>query len=96
VREHSTQIPFGVVHINDLQVLTLEEKPVISHYVNAGIYIINPPLLDLVPKNSFFDMPQLLEKAMQNQYRVSAFPIYEYWLDVGRPETFDRAAKEWR
>ena len=95
VREHKTQIPYGVVRMDDLHVLTLEEKPVLSHYVNAGIYLLDPALLDLVPQDCFFDMPKLLEKAMQHQHRVSAFPIYEYWLDVGHPETLERAHGEW-
>jgi dTDP-glucose pyrophosphorylase len=95
VREHTTQIPYGVVHMDDLQVLTLEEKPVLTHYVNAGIYLLDPALLDLVPPDRFFDMPTLLEKAMQHQHRVSAFPIHEYWLDVGHPETLKRAHEEW-
>ena len=95
VREHTTQIPYGVVRMDDLHVLTLEEKPMLSHYVNAGIYLLDPALLDLVPQDRFFDMPTLLEKAMQQQHRVSAFPIHEYWLDVGHPETFERAHKEW-
>ena len=95
VREYTTQIPYGVVRMDDLHVLTLEEKPVLSHYVNAGIYLLDPVLLDLVPHNRFFDMPTLLEKAMQHQHRVSAFPIHEFWLDVGHPETLDRAHGEW-
>jgi len=95
VREHTTQIPYGVVRMDDLHVLTLEEKPVLSHYVNAGIYLLDPVLLDLVPQDCFFDMPTLLEKAMQRQHRVSAFPIHEYWLDVGHPETLERAHVEW-
>jgi dTDP-glucose pyrophosphorylase len=95
VRKHTTQIPYGVVRMDDLHVLTLEEKPVLSHYVNAGIYLLDPALLDLVPRDRFFDMPQLLEKAIQHQHRVSAFPIHEYWLDVGHPETLERAHGEW-
>jgi dTDP-glucose pyrophosphorylase/predicted transcriptional regulator len=96
VREHTTQIPYGVVRMDDLHVLSLEEKPVLSHYVNAGIYLLDPALIDLVPQDQFFDMPQLLEKAMQHQHRVSAFPIHEYWLDVGQPETLERAHGEWQ
>lgn len=95
VREHTTQIPYGVVRMDDLHVLTLEEKPVLSHYVNAGIYLLDPAILDLLPDDRFFDMPQLLEKAIQQQHRVSAFPIHEYWLDVGHPETLERAHGEW-
>ena len=95
VREHSTHIPYGVVSIDDGHVLKIEEKPVLNHYVNAGIYILNPALLNLVPQDQFFDMPQLLEKAMQQQLRVNPFPIHEYWLDVGHHETLERAHGEW-
>lgn len=95
VREHTTQIPYGVVRMDDMHVLTLEEKPLLSHYVNAGIYLLDPALLDLVPQDRFFNMPTLLEKAMQHQHRVSAFPIHEYWLDVGHPDTFEKAHADW-
>jgi dTDP-glucose pyrophosphorylase len=96
VREHRIQIPYGVVRMNDVKVVELEEKPLLTHYVNAGIYLLNPDMLDLVPKDSFFDMPQLLEAAVQKGKTVCAFPVHEYWLDVGHPETFERAHGEWR
>ncbi|EGV27981.1 Nucleotidyl transferase [Thiorhodococcus drewsii AZ1] len=96
VREHATQIPYGVVRTDDIHVLGLEEKPVLTHYVNAGIYLLNPELLDLLPENQFYHMPQLLEQAVGQQCRVAAFPIHEYWLDVGLPETLERAHGEWR
>ena len=95
VREHNTQIPYGVVRMDDVKVVALEEKPVLTHYVNAGIYLLSPDVLDLVPKDEFFDMPQLLEKAAQQGHSVSAFPIHEYWLDIGHPETLTRAHGEW-
>ena len=96
VRQHATQIPYGVVRIDDLHVLMIEEKPVLSHYVNAGIYLLDPTLLDLVPQDRMFDMPTLLDKAIQNQQKVTAFPIHEYWLDVGHPETLERAHLDWQ
>jgi NDP-sugar pyrophosphorylase family protein len=74
----------------------MEEKPVLSHYVNAGIYLLDPALLELVPSNESFDMPQLIEKAIAQGHRISAFPIHEYWLDIGLPDTLDRAHEEWR
>ena len=39
-------------------------------------------------------MPQLLEEALRRKYRVGAFPIHEDWLDVGHPDTFERANDE--
>jgi len=96
VQEHTTQIPYGVVRMDDLKVYAIEEKPVLSHYMNAGIYLLGPALLDLVPPDQFFDMPQLIEKAIAERYRISAFPIHEYWLDIGLPETLNRAHEEWQ
>ena len=96
IREHSTQIPYGVVRIDDVKVVALEEKPVLNHYVNAGIYILNPEVLDLVSKDTFLDMPQLLEAVAQQGKAVCAFPIHEYWLDIGHPETLERAHGEWQ
>jgi dTDP-glucose pyrophosphorylase/CBS domain-containing protein len=95
VREHTTQIPYGVVRMDDVTVQAMEEKPVLNHYVNAGIYLLEPGLLELVPPDQFFDMPQLIEKAIAHEHRVNAFPIHEYWLDIGLPETLDRAHEEW-
>lgn len=96
VREFSTQIPYGVVTMDGVNVASLEEKPEISHQVNAGIYIIEPALLNLVPHDCSSSMPQLLKKAKEQNFKVCAFPIHEYWLDIGLPETLTRAIEDWR
>lgn len=95
VREHATQIPYGVVRIDDMRVLLLEEKPVLNHYVNAGVYVLNPEIFDLLSEDRSCDMPELLDHALQKKLRVTAFPIHEYWLDIGHPATFERANGEW-
>lgn len=95
IREHKTQMPYGVVHVNDSDVQAVEEKPILNHYVSAGIYILDPSLLDLVPHNLCFDMPQLLEKAIKQQFKVTAFPVHEYWLDVGHHDSFESAKQSW-
>ena len=96
VREHRVQIPYGVVHMDDTKVVGLEEKPLLTQYVNAGIYLLNPDVLDLLPEATFFDMPRLLEIIGKQGKVVSAFPIHEYWLDIGRPDTLERALDEWQ
>lgn len=96
VREYLTEVPFGVVSLDDSTVLALEEKPVFSHYVNAGVYLLDPTLLKMIPSKKFFDMPELIEKVLGIQGRVAAFPIHEYWLDVGHPKALDQAHLEWK
>ena len=95
VRQHSVTIPFGVVNMNGHEVSGLQEKPTLSEYVSAGIYVLSPHLLQLIPQDSFFDMPQLIQEAIEAQHTVNAFPIHEYWLDVGHPETLAQANGEW-
>lgn len=95
VREHTTQIPYGVVRLDDMDVHSFDEKPVLSHYVNAGIYLLEPQLLKFVPTDRYLDMPTLLECAVKEKLEVSAFPVHEYWLDIGILETFERAHEEW-
>lgn len=95
VREYKTQVPYGVVELNDLHLVRIREKPVFRHYVNAGIYVLEPALLELIPKDHFFDMPQLLEKAIEHKHSVCAFPIHEYWLDIGHHDTFETANQSW-
>jgi dTDP-glucose pyrophosphorylase len=95
VREHLTEIPYGVGYADDAYVRGLEEKPIINHNVTAGIYVINPEAMDFIPDNQFFDMPNLVERFIRNDLPVAAFPIHEYWLDVGHPETIVQAEEDW-
>lgn len=95
VREHLTEIPYGVIHIDGEQVHHIEEKPVMNHHITAGIYMLDPDVLDWVSPNEFLDMPDLIAQVIKNGQCVVAFPIHEYWRDVGHPETLERANGEW-
>lgn len=95
VRQHATQIPYGVVRVDASTVISLEEKPVLTHYVNAGIYLLSPDILDHLPNDVYTDMPQLLESIASEGKLVSAFPVHEYWLDIGHPDTLALAESQW-
>ena len=75
------------------------EKPdkdkIFTNLVNAGIYVLEPEILNLIPENSFFDFgmdlfPRLLQKGM-NLY---GFPIRDYLIDIGTIEKYKQAQKE--
>ena len=95
VREHTITVPFGVVQTKGVELARFDEKPSYRHLVNAGVYVINPQLLALLPSHQVTDMPTLLESAQQSGYRVAVCPIHEYWIDVGRPETLKEAHATW-
>lgn len=91
VREYEFQVPFGVVQLDNHRLKNILEKPVHQFFVNAGIYVLNPETVSMVPNNEYFDMPALFDKLFEMQLETAAFPIREYWLDIGRKADFERA-----
>jgi dTDP-glucose pyrophosphorylase len=96
VFRHTTQIPYGVVSTEGATVMSLDEKPILTHYINAGIYLLNPEVCSLVKQDVHTDMPTLINETLRLNRRVCAFPIHEYWLDVGQPEALSRAHGDWQ
>ncbi|MDH4318617.1 MAG: nucleotidyltransferase family protein [Desulfobulbaceae bacterium] len=95
VRDYEFQVPFGVVRTQGAKICTIEEKPSHHFYVNAGIYVLQPDAIDIVPQDSFYDMPQLYQDLIDAGRKVCSFPVKEYWLDIGRPTEFEQAQNEY-
>jgi dTDP-glucose pyrophosphorylase/predicted transcriptional regulator len=94
-RNYSIEVPFGIIEMENNNLVQIKEKPAFSYLVNAGIYALDPSIIELIDHNEFLDMPDLLLRAKSLGQRISVFPIHEYWLDVGRPETLNRAHTDW-
>ena len=95
VREDHYQVPYGVVEVDGTQIVGVEEKPIQRHLVNAGIYVISQDGLNNIPDNTFYDMPTHFAKLAANGHRTAAFPLHEYWVDIGRLDELERAQREW-
>lgn len=94
VREYDLQVPYGVVKLDRHRLTGIDEKPVHKFFVNAGVYVLQPEALAYVEPNTTVDMPSLLQLATDGGGEVSAFPIREYWLDIGRLDDLERAKEE--
>lgn len=94
VREHEVQVPYGVVDIENHQIVGLREKPIERYYINAGIYILSPEARDLIPAGDACDMPDLFAACQAANLKTLAFPVREYWVDIGQPDDFRRANDE--
>ena len=95
VREYDFQVPYGVVDVKDGNILSIIEKPIHKFFVSAGIYMLSPDVLSMIPDNKFYDMPTLFEDMINMKKKVVSFPIREYWLDIGRIEEFKKANDEY-
>jgi dTDP-glucose pyrophosphorylase len=94
VRRHEMQVPFGVVRETGGRIEAIEEKPVHTFTVNAGIYVLSPRTLDLVPKASYYDMPALFESIVACGLTGRCHHLEGYWLDIGRLADYERANSE--
>ncbi|MDK2820356.1 MAG: hypothetical protein PWP31_321 [Clostridia bacterium] len=94
VREYNFQVPYGVVKSDKHRLIGIEEKPVKQFFISAGIYALEPRVLDFIPNNSYLDMPNLFELLIKNKLETIVFPIREYWMDIGHMDDFERANSE--
>jgi NDP-sugar pyrophosphorylase family protein len=91
IRRQDYEIPYGVVETDNEKLLGVHEKPTYSYFVNAGIYLCKTDLLLLVPEDEFFDMPSLINKAIENEIQPVVFPVHEDWIDIGRIQDLEIA-----
>lgn len=93
VREYELEVPYGVVETNGKYVTDIVEKPIHSYFVSAGVYIIDAPLLRKLDGH-YLDMPDFISRLIDEEVDVVRYPIYEYWLDIGRVDDFRQAQKD--
>ena len=93
VREYDFQVPYRVVNIDGHNVKGIQEKPIQKFFINAGIYVLNRNIINKIDGKSYLDMPEFLEKELDDG-GVSAFPVHEYWLDIGRIEEYERSNQD--
>jgi dTDP-glucose pyrophosphorylase len=92
--EYHLNIPYGVLDVAGHYVLGVQEKPTHRFLCSAGIYVIDPDIVRMVPPNTYYDMTHLLADVTKRGLPVTVFPIHEYWVDIGQKEDLKRAAED--
>lgn len=86
---------FGVITVDDQRncIKSFQEKPVHAFTVSMGVYVMNKRVVDLIPEGVFgFD--DLILKLLDLNEIVRIFPFDGYWLDIGRPDDYEKANQE--
>lgn len=94
ITEYNLDMPYGEVKLKNENIISIDEKPYYKIFVNAGVYILDPNCIELIPKK-FYDMPTLFKKIIIKKRKTISFPIHEYWLDIGRIDDFKKAKIEY-
>jgi NDP-mannose synthase len=92
----SSKIDFGVIDIDQktLTAVGFREKPEYKVEVSMGVYVMNRELLDLIPGDSPFGFDDLMLKMLAGKMKIAVYPYHGYWLDIGRPEDYEKANED--
>jgi NDP-sugar pyrophosphorylase family protein len=91
---HTVEVPYGVLRVEGERLEAVEEKPRLDFLVNAGIYVVEPAVVPRIPRGRAFDATELIRLLKDQGRPVVAFPIRDYWLDVGRDGEWHRANRD--
>ncbi|MGJ8672986.1 nucleotidyltransferase family protein [Rubritalea sp.] len=94
VRQYDMTVPYGVMRVSGEQVTSIEEKPVLDFLVNAGVYVVSEKAHGMIPKGVRYDMTDLIEEVIRSGGSVVAYPIAEYWIDIGQMADYEKAQKD--
>jgi NDP-sugar pyrophosphorylase family protein len=93
--QRDVKIDLGVIEFSsDKWITNYIEKPVYRYAVSMGIYIFEPAILNYIKPNQRLDLPELMVNLIQDKQKVNVFPFDGYWLDIGRPDDYEKAVAE--
>lgn len=91
IKKIITPYAFGNIFFDGDFVTKIEEKPDIVTYALAGIYVMKPEILDLIPDNQYFGMDALIRKMLGLKLPITKYEMSEYWLDIGQLQDYEKA-----
>lgn len=88
-------IPYGVVELSDDgKIDNMVEKPEFSFLTNTGMYLVEPEVLQKIPKNKFINFPDIIEELRNKGENIGVYPITEKcWMDMGQLDEMEKMAK---
>jgi len=91
IKKIVTPYQFGNIYFKGDFVTGIEEKPDIATYALAGIYIMKPDVLELIPDDVYYGMDSLIKSMLSKKIAITKYDIQDYWLDIGQVKDFEEA-----
>lgn len=90
------KIPYAVLETDQHFITGFKEKPTYTYFSNAGIYLLKKEMIQIIPKNSYYNATDLMDTLISAGKKVITYPLYCYWLDIGKPEDYQKAQEDIR
>lgn len=91
--EYTLKVPYGVLNLAGPFVVGTDEKPSHQFLCNAGIYVVDPEVFREIPADTPTDMTDVIDRVSRKGLPVTAFPLHEYWVDIGEHQALENARK---
>lgn len=91
---YKIDVPYAIMTVENGLLMGLREKPTYTYFSNGGVYLMKKNILDLIPKNEFFQATELLNLLIEQDRKVRIYEHHGYWLDIGKHDDFNRAQSE--
>jgi len=95
LHRRSMEINFGVIdRMEGNEIRRYVEKPTMEYLVGMGICVIEPAVAPFIGRGKRMDLPDLITSLIAAGKKVVGFETDAYWLDIGRPDDYERAQVE--
>jgi NDP-sugar pyrophosphorylase family protein len=95
MHRRKVKIDFGVLQMDgDSNIKSILEKPCYEYLVSMGVYIFEPKVINFIPKGKYLDFPDLILELIAAGEKVVGYPFDGYWQDLGRPDDYEQATKD--
>jgi len=90
------QMDFGVINFNEKgELISLEEKPTYNFNFGMGVNVLKSEKASLyIEEGKYLDMPDLMMNLKNGGEIVHCYQEDCFWLDMGRPEDYEKANEE--
>ncbi|HAF61775.1 MAG TPA: nucleoside-diphosphate-sugar pyrophosphorylase [Anaerolineaceae bacterium] len=95
MHERQVKVELGVIETdNNHQIKGYIEKPTFDFRVSMGMYVFEPEVLNYIPEGQYLDFPDLIHKLLAAGEKVIGYPFDGYWMDLGNPEDYAQANRD--
>lgn len=89
---YSVSVPYGIFDLEGRNIQGVIEKPTYNYYANGGIYLIKRKMVEkYIPRDTFFNATDFMEKLISEGCKVIRFPLSGYWIDIGNKQDYQKA-----
>lgn len=93
---YTVAVPYAILQTEGERILSFEEKPTYTYYANAGIYMVQTPLLQRITGRERVDATDFTAALIAEGRKVTYFPIDGTWIDIGSPQDYRLANEKFK